>query len=259
MTVALKRKEPAVRDRVSEAEWRTRVDLAAAYRLTHMYGMATTLIYNHISARVPGEDQHILLNPFGLRYDEVTASNLVKIDLAGNVLDGSGSEINRAGYVIHSAIHGARHDVAAVMHTHTEPGMAVSALEDGLLYVNQDSIMFYGNTGYHPFEGIADDMAECERLVADLGGNFALILQNHGLLTVGRTVGETFVLMFFLEKVCKAQLQLMAAAHGRIRQPSKQAIEYASGQFNLRGKTCGGREWPALVRQLDAVDQSYKE
>jgi ribulose-5-phosphate 4-epimerase/fuculose-1-phosphate aldolase len=259
MSTVLKRKAPALRERVSEAEWRTRVDLAAAYRLTHKYGMATTLIYNHISARVPGEEHHILLNPFGLRYDEVTASNLVKIDLDGNVLDGSSYEINRAGYVIHSAIHRARADVAAVMHTHTEPGMAVSALEDGLLFVNQDSIMFYGNVGYHPFEGIADDMGECERLVSDLGDNLALVLQNHGLLTVGRTVGEAFVLMFFLEKVCKAQLQLMAAAHGRIRQPSRQALEYASRQFDLRNKPCGGREWPALVRELDAADQSYKE
>jgi ribulose-5-phosphate 4-epimerase/fuculose-1-phosphate aldolase len=119
--------------------------------------------------------------------------------------------------------------------------------------------MFYGNVGYHPFEGIADDMDECQRLAADLGGNLALILQNHGLLTVGRTVGESFVLMFFLEKVCKAQLQLMAAAGGRIRQPSKQALEYASRQFDMPAKVCGGREWPALVRQLDAVDQSYKD
>ena len=259
MTAVLRRNAPTVRERVSEAEWRTRVDLAAAYRLADMYGMATTLIYNHISARVPGAEEHILLNPFGLRYDEVTASNLVKIDLDGNVLDDSPHEINRAGYVIHSAIHAARKDVVSVMHTHTEPGMAVSALEDGLLYVNQDSIMFYGNVGYHPFEGIADDMAECKRLAADLGDNLALILQNHGLLTVGRTVGESFVLMFFLEKVCKAQLQLMSAAQGRIRQPSKASLEYAAGQFDLKNKTCGGREWPALVRQLDAVDPSYKD
>lgn len=245
-----------LRDRVNDAEWQTRVELAAAYRLADMYGLATTLIYNHISARVPGGET-FLLNPFGLRYDEVTASSLVKVDLDGNVLDDSPHEINEAGFVIHSAIHAARPDVTCVIHTHTEPGMAVSALEDGLMFVNQDSLMFYGNVGYHEFEGIACDLDERRRLVADLGQNVALILRNHGLLTVGRTVGEAFTLMFFLEKVCKAQLQMMAAG-GRVHRLTEEVCRRTAAQFDLAGHVCGRREWAALVRQLDAVDTAYR-
>ena len=251
---------PSVRDRVGAAEWNTRQELAAAYRLTDMHGWATTLIYNHISARVPAPDgeKHFLLNPFGLRYDEVTASNLVKIDLEGNILDDCSHEINEAGYVIHGAIHAARPDVACVMHTHTEAGMAVSCLEEGLMFVNQDALMFHDNVGYHEFEGIACDIDERKRLVANLGDNFALILRNHGLLTVGRSIGEAFTLMFFLEKVCRAQLKLMAAG-GRIHPLTEAVRRYTAGQFNLAAARAGDREWPALVRQLDARDTSYRD
>ncbi len=251
---------PSVRDRVGEAEWSTRQDLAAAYRLTDMYGWATTLIYNHISARVPAPDgaEHVLLNPFGLRYDEVSASNLVKIDLEGNILDDSPYEINEAGYVIHSAIHAARPDVTCIIHTHTEAGVAISCLEEGLMFVNQDALMFYGNVGYHEFEGIACNIDERRRLVANLGNNFVLVLRNHGLLTVGRSIGEAFTLMFFLEKACRAQLKLMAAG-GRIRPLTEAVCRYTAGQFNLAVTRAGDREWPALVRQLDAVDTSYRD
>ena len=248
---------PSLRERVSEVEWNTRVELAAAYRLTHHYGWATTLIYNHISARVPGEDDHILLNPLGLRYDEVTASNLVKIDLDGNILDDTPYAINNAGYVIHSAVHAARADVQCAFHTHTEAGLAISSLEEGLMFTNQDSLMFYGFTGYHPFEGVAEDLDERPRLVRDLAENFVLILQNHGLLTVGRSIGEAFVLMYFLEKVCSAQLTMMASG-GTIIQPPKKVLEYTARQYDMAGKGMGEKEWPSQLRLLDSIDTAYR-
>ena len=250
---------PSLRDRVSAEEWQVRVDLAAAYRLAHLHGWTTTLIYNHISARVPGPDHHFLLNPFGLRWDEVTASNLVKIDLAGNVLDDTEYGINNAGYTIHSAIHGAREDAMCVIHTHTEAGMAVSALDGGLLYTNQDAMMFYGHTAYHDFEGIALDLTERERLVADLGDNKVMILRNHGLLTTGMSVADAWVQMYFLEKVCSAQLALLSAAAAsgqKIRFPSREVCEHTAAQYDKAG--CGAREWPALIRQLDDVTTDYR-
>ena len=189
-----------IKRRISKEEWQVRIDLAAAYRLAHLYGWTTTLIYNHISARLPGPDHHFLLNPFGLRWDEVTASNLVKIDLDGNILDDTPHKINKAGYTIHSAIHTARPDATCVIHTHTEAGMAISALDDGLIYTNQDAMMFYGKTAYHDFEGIALDLSERERLVADLGEKKVMILRNHGLLTTGNTIGEAWTQMYFLRK-----------------------------------------------------------
>ncbi len=246
----------ALRDRIGDEEWKVRVDLAAAYRLAHLYGWTTTLIYNHISARVPGPDHHFLLNPFGLRWDEVTASNLVKIDLEGNILDDTPHRINNAGYTIHSAIHAAREDAMCIIHTHTEAGMSVSALEDGLIYTNQDSMMFYGRVAYHEFEGIALDLSERERLVADLGDKKVMLLRNHGLLTTGRSVADAWVHMYFLEKVCSAQLALMAAAGGRIRHPSREVCEHTARQYENEGQ--GDREWPALLRQLDGVTTDYK-
>ena len=246
----------ALRDRITDQEWKVRVDLAAAYRLAHLYGWTTTLIYNHISARVPGPDHHFLLNPFGLRWDEVTASNLVKIDLEGNILDDTPHRINNAGYTIHSAIHAAREDAMCVIHTHTEAGMAVSALEDGLIYTNQDSMMFYGHVAYHEFEGIALDLSERERLVGDLGDKKVMILRNHGLLTTGRSVADAWVQMYFLEKVCSAQLTLMAAAGSRIHHPSREVCEHTAKQYGDEGH--GDREWPALLRQLDGVTTDYK-
>ena len=257
-TVVKKLEIPSLRERVSREEWDARVELAAAYRLADLHGWTTTLIYNHISARVPGEAHHFLLNPFGLRYDEVTASNLVKLDLDGNILDDTPYGINEAGYVIHSAIHAAREDVRCVIHTHTEAGMAVSALEEGILFVNQDALMFYDNIGFHDFEGIAFDVDECKRLAASIGPHYTLMLRNHGLLTAGRSVGEAYVLMYFLEKVCAAQLKMMASG-GKIIHPSKKVCEHTAKQFDLRNKPMGGLEWPALIRQLDAVDQSYRD
>lgn len=250
----------SVRDNVSEEEWQVRVDLAAAYRLSHLYGWTTTLIYNHISARVPGPEHHFLLNPFGLRWDEVTASNLVKIDLEGNILDDTPYRINNAGYTIHSAIHAAREDAMCVIHTHTEAGMVVSALEDGLIYTNQDAMMFYGHTAYHDFEGIALDLGERERLVADLGDRFAMILRNHGLLTTGGSVGEAWVRMYFLEKVCAAQVKLLSAAAAsgqKIRYPSREVCEHTARQYDK--SEMGPREWGALLRQLDDTSPGYRD
>ena len=251
-------KTPSLKDRIDAAEWGARVELAAAYRLVHRYGWATTLIYNHISARVPGNDHHILLNPYGLRYDEVTASNLVKIDLDGNVLDDTPYEINNAGYVIHSAIHAARDDVRCVLHTHTEDGMALSSLKEGLLYTNQETFMFWDNIGTHPFEGIADNLQERERMVANLGEAYALVLENHCLLTAGRTVAEAFVFMFFLEKAASSQLKMMASG-GTIVTPPPDVCERTAAQFDVRNKIMGEREWPALLRSLDDTDPDYRD
>ena len=248
----------SLRGEVSEDEWKVSDDLAAAYRLAHIYGWTTTLIYNHISARIPGPEHHFLLNPFGLGWNEVTASNLVKIDLEGNILDDTPHKINDAGYTIHSAIHAARDDAMCVIHTHTEAGMAVSALEDGLIYTNQDAMMFYGHTAYHEFEGIALDLSERERLVEDLGDKKVMILRNHGLLTTGNSIGDAWVQRYFLEKVCQAQLSLLSAAAAsgqKIRYPSKEVCEHTAKQYDNNGT--GEREWPALVRQLDNVTTEY--
>ena len=251
-------KVPSLKDRTEEQEWKTRVELAAAYRLVHRYGWATTLIYNHISARVPGAEHHILLNPFGLRYDEVTASNLVKVDLDGKIVDETPYEINNAGYVIHSAIHAARDDVQCVMHTHTEDGMALSSVNEGLMFTNQDTFMFWDNIAYHPFEGIADNLEERQRMVANLGDAYALVLRNHGLLTAGRSVGEAFVFMFFLEKAASSQLKMMASG-GAVITPVREVCEYTASQFDVPNKIQGAREWPSLLRSLDDSDPDYRD
>ena len=236
----------------SDGEWQARVELAAAYRLTDHFGM-TTLIYNHITARVPGTDDQFLINEYGLGYEEVAASNLVKIDMDGNILEEGEHRINFTGYVIHSAIHGARHDVACVMHTHTPYGMAVSTLEDGLMPLQQEAYQFHERVSYHEFEGVAVDVDERERLVTDLGGNNAMVLRNHGLLTVGRSVAEAWVRMWQLELACK--IQVLAQSTGQaIRQAPVSAIEKAA-MFD--GDTVG-LEWAWLLRTIDRKDPSYR-
>jgi ribulose-5-phosphate 4-epimerase/fuculose-1-phosphate aldolase len=216
------------------------------------------MIYNHISARVPGHDDQFLLNPFGLHYTEVTASNLVKIDLDGKILDGSPYPINDAGFTIHSAIHSARHDIAAVLHTHTEAGGAVSALDAGLLPFSQDALLFYNRIAYHDFEGIARDLDERSRLVRDLGPHHAMILRNHGLLTCGRSVAEAFLFMYVLERVCRSQLAMMATG-AQIRLPPPEVCEKTALQYRCnRGEVAGVDEWPHWVRMMDALDPSYR-
>ena len=188
-----------VRERVSEEEWQVRVDLAAAYRLVDHYGW-TDLIFTHLSARVPGPGHHFLINPYGMMFDEVTASSLVKIDLDGNIVMHNGYDVNPAGFCIHSAIHMSREDAQAVMHVHTDDGVAVSAMADGLMPITQTALAIHDQVAYHEFEGIALNLDERERLVKDIGDKKCLILRNHGTLTVGQTVSDCFLMLYTLER-----------------------------------------------------------
>ncbi|HWG79303.1 MAG TPA: class II aldolase/adducin family protein [Stellaceae bacterium] len=248
-----------VRDRVSDEEWRTRVDLAACYRLVARYGM-TDLIYNHITARVPGEDGHILINPYGFLYTEITASSLYKIDLDGNVVLKPDTHygINHAGYVIHSAVHGARHDVVCVIHTHSRAGMAVSAMKCGLLPLTQTAMRFHNRVSYHDYEGPAIDLDERQRLVRDLGTNDVMMLRNHGILACGRSVAEAFNILYWVEMACKAQVDAMAA-NTELTLPPGDTAERTAHLFSpgVR-RTYGEMEWEAMLRQLDREDPSYR-
>ena len=200
-----------VRDRVSEDEWQIRVDLAACYRLIAMYGW-DDLVFTHISARVPGPDEHFLINAYGLMFEEMTASSLVKVDLEGNIVLETPHVINPAGFTIHSAVHAARPDVACVVHTHTKAGVAVSAQAAGLLPLSQTSLFPLASVAYHDYEGVALNEDEKPRLVADLGEKAFLILRNHGLLTGGASIADAFLYMYLLETAC--QTQLMAQSGG---------------------------------------------
>ncbi|MFT3802607.1 MAG: class II aldolase/adducin family protein [Burkholderiaceae bacterium] len=246
-----------VRSRVTPEEWDVRVQLAACYRLVALHGW-DDLIFTHLSARVPGPDHHFLINPYGLMFDEVTASNLVKIDLDGNVLLDTGYGINKAGFVIHGAVHEAREDAMAVLHTHTEAGMAVSSQKWGLLPLNQTAMAFMHDMAYHDYEGIALELDERARLVADLGEKNNMILRNHGLLTVGRSVGEAFVRMFFLEKACAAQIAALTAGYDNQCLPSAASQRTVTEQVSDRGAISGNMEWPAMLRKLDRLDASYR-
>lgn len=248
-----------IRQRISDAEWQARLDLAACYRLVARYGMAD-LIYNHITVRVPGEAGHILINPFGYLYEEITASCLYKIDLAGNVVDKPGDvpyEVNQAGYVIHSAIHSARHDIACVLHTHTRAGMAVATMECGLMPATQGALRFHDRIAYHAFEGPAVDEAERERLVADLGDKDVMILRNHGLLTMGDTVREAFDLMYYLDCACQIQIDALTAGQDQVLKMSEDAAKTAAKQFNRPGREATKRDWPALLRLLERKGIDY--
>jgi ribulose-5-phosphate 4-epimerase/fuculose-1-phosphate aldolase len=249
----------SVRERVSPEEWQTRVDLAACYRLTAIYGM-TEMIANHISCRVPGSDNHFLINPYGMLYEEIDASSLIKIDLDGNIiLNSSDYGINAAGFVIHSAIHMARHDVECVAHTHTPAGMAISAMECGLLPLAQTSMRFL-HIAYHDFEGIADDVAERERLVRDLGDHEAMILRNHGLLVVGRTIAATFSLLYRMERACEVQVMALSC-NTKLVYPPHEVLEKTFDKLkprpNLPNRN-GELALAALLRKLDRVDTSYR-
>jgi ribulose-5-phosphate 4-epimerase/fuculose-1-phosphate aldolase len=246
-----------VRARVSDAEWQVRVDLAACYRLVAHHGW-TDLVFTHISARVPGPTEHFLLNPFGHLFDEVTASSLVKVDLDGKIVDETPYDIHPAGFVIHSAVHAARPDVTCVIHTHTQAGMAISALECGLLPLTQHAQLFHGRLGYHAYEGLATDLDERKRLVADLGDKPAMILRNHGLLIAGRTVPEAFSLMHHLEKACAAQLAAMATG-AKLTFPPEPVVAKTARQGAAPDTPIGKREWPGLLRMLDRLDPSYRD
>jgi ribulose-5-phosphate 4-epimerase/fuculose-1-phosphate aldolase len=248
------------REHYSAAEWETRVELAGCYRLLHHFGM-TDLIYNHITARVPDATHQYLINPYGLMYDEVKASNLIKINLDGDILEDTSYEINPAGFVIHSAVHGARDDVACVIHTHSRAGTAISALKEGLVPVNQGGFQFHNRIAYHDYEGFALDAEERKRLVADLGTMRAMILRNHGLLTAGRSIAEAFRLLYYLEQAC--QVRLDALQTGReINLPPEAVREHTAQQWEGGAAGIGTtnlREWPALLRMLDRRDPSYRE
>ena len=226
---------PASLSGVSDAEWKVRCDLAALYRLVAHHRM-TDLIYTHISARLPGPENHFLINQYGVMFHEMRASDLVKIDYDGNIVDDAqqSRRVNAAGFCIHSAIHMARHDLACVIHTHTAAGMAVAAQKHGLLPISQHALKFYGHLGYHGYEGIALDLDERERLVADLGEHRAMILQNHGLLVAGRTIPEAFNNIYYLERACQAQVAALAGGAELVTPPEAVRLHTAE-QFNREG------------------------
>lgn len=248
----------SLRDRVSAEEWSVRVDLAAAYQLAAHYKW-TDLIFTHFSARVPGPDHHFLINPYGLMFDEITASTLVKIDLEGNIIeDPTGLGINQAGFVIHGCIHQARHDALAVMHTHTRAGVAVSAMKQGLLPLSQHSVRVISELTYHDYEGIALDMDERTRLTGDLGAKSrAMVLRNHGLLTLGASVSQAFELMYFLECSCQIQVDALSGGQDTVTLISKETVDKGWEQFN-RPRATPPKQWPALLRLLDRRGSDYR-
>ncbi len=242
-----------LKGRVSDAEWQARVDLAACYRLVAHYRM-TDGTATHISAAVPGEPGAFLINPHGMLFDEVTASSLVKIDLDGNVLLDTGWPVNKAGFVIHSAIHAGREDINCVIHTHTRSGIAVSAMKCGMLMISQHALRFYNRIGYHDFEGIACELDERQRLVRDLGPHKALILRNHGLIACGETVAEAFSVIMYLERICESQVAAMAAG-AELVFPSPEICERTARQYDTELNPMQG--WTAHRRLLDRLDPSY--
>jgi len=247
-----------IRDQVSKEEWQARVDLAAAYRLVALYGW-DDLIFTHISSRVPGPEHHFLLNPYGMMFDEVTASSLVKIDLAGNKVADSSYFVNPAGFTIHSAIHAAREDALCVMHLHTDYGIAVSAQKDGLLPLSQQAMFALSSLAYHDYEGLALDEEEKPRLVNDFAGKKFMILRNHGLLTVGRTAAEAFLGMFLLERACKIQI-LAQSGGGELSPIPKEILGRVASQMDAVTVGQGAAlTWPGLLRKLDRIDRSYRD
>ncbi|MDF1722639.1 MAG: class II aldolase/adducin family protein [Minwuia sp.] len=245
----------SVRSKVSAEEWAVRVDLAAFYRLVALNGW-DDLTATHLSARVPGEDA-FLLNPHGLFFDEITASSLVKLDYEGNVLMQGDYPVNQAGYTIHSAVLSGREDVFSVAHTHTRAGMAISAQKDGLLPLNQTALRFYNRLSYHPYEGVALDHSERERLIGHMGTNKAMILRNHGLLSVGDSIAEAFNVLAYLEKSCQSQIDALSGGV-ELEMPSPEVCEHTAQQFE-KFAPLGGRDWPGLLRKLDRIDPSFRE
>jgi len=248
----------SVRERVSAEEWGRRVDLAAAYRLVHLYGM-DEMIANHISTRVPGEENAFLINPYGMLYEQMHASCFVKIDLEGDILfNPTEYGINRAGFVVHSAVHRARHDVDCVIHTHTIAGMAVSAMKCGLLPLAQTSMRFV-DIAYHDYEGVVLRLEEQERLVKSLGEREAMILRNHGLLAVGASIAEAFNNIFRLERACQVQVAALSC-NTELFMPPTEILEATTHLYKpgVR-RRFGLLEWPALLARLDAIDPSFRD
>ena len=257
MTATALKIKKSVRDQVSKEEWDTRVNLAACYRLMAEFGMVE-MIANHISARVPGTDNEFLINPYGMLYEEMNASCMIRIDIDGKVLfNATDYDVNQAGYVIHSAIHAARHDVDCIIHTHTLAGMAVSAMKCGVLPIAQSSMRF-SDIAYHDYEGVALRLDERERLVQNLGNREAMVLRNHGLLTVAPSIPECFNNMYRLERACQLQVTTLSC-NTELQFPPEEVVKYSNEQMRSGNRRRYGLlEWPTLLRKLDRADPSYK-
>jgi ribulose-5-phosphate 4-epimerase/fuculose-1-phosphate aldolase len=246
----------SLKDAVSAAEWQLRMDLAACYRLVAVYGW-TDLIFTHISARVPGPEHHFLINPYGLMFDEITASSLIKVDRNGNKVIESPFPVNPAGFVIHSAVHSVREDIQCVLHTHTRAGVAVSAQKCGVLPISQQSTFVLASLAYHDYEGVAFRDEEKPRLQADLGDCNFLMLRNHGLLTVGRTIADAFLSMYIFESAC--QIQLSAQAGGELTPVHPQIVSGVAQAMKVQTDGLGAAfVWPSLLRKLERIDAGYK-
>jgi ribulose-5-phosphate 4-epimerase/fuculose-1-phosphate aldolase len=247
----------SLKEVVSAEEWQLRVELAACYRLIAMYGWSD-LVFTHVSARVPGPEHHFLINPYGLMFDEITASSLVKVDQRCNKVIDSAFPVNPAGFVIHSAVHEARDDIQCVLHTHTRAGVAVSAQKCGILPISQQSTFVLASLAYHAYEGVAFREDEKPRLQADLGNADFLVLRNHGLLTVGKTIADAFLAMYTFENTCRIQLDAQAGGElitvdPRIVAGVAQAMKVQTGDLG------GAFVWPALIRKLDRLDPGYQQ
>ena len=250
---------PSVRDKVSKEEWQIRTDLAATYRLVAHHGWAD-MIFTHITARVPGPEHHFLINPYGLMFDEITASSLVKIDVEGNKVMESPYPVNPAGFTIHSAIHMAREDAHAVIHVHTADGVAVSCQAHGLLPISQHAMLVHADVAYHDYEGVALDHDERPRLIKDMGTKTAMILRNHGTLTVGKTCADAFLRLYNLERACTIQVRALSGGT-KINQPNDGVPDKVAEQVSGMATNSGFADklvWPALLRLLDRKDTSYR-
>ena len=246
---------PFDRNAISDAEWQIRVELAATYRLVAHYGW-DDLVFTHISARVPGPEHHFLINPYGVGFDEMTASALVKIDLDGNPLHATPHPVNAAGFTIHGAMHMHNEQANCVLHTHSNDGVAVSAQKDGLLPLSQTAMVLWGDIAYHDFEGIALDHDERARLIEDMGDKHCMILRNHGLLSMGGSCPETFVRHYFFERACTYQIKALSAGMENMNLPNQGLPEHTQGQ----GRSAAGANviaWPALLRLLDRHNPGY--
>ena len=243
----------------SDAERQVRIDLAACYRLVAHYGW-DDMIFTHISAKIPGTE-HFLLNPFGMLFEEITASSLVKVDIEGNIVEASSYFINPAGFTVHSAVHGVRPDAGCVLHLHSTCGSAVSAHAEGLLPLTQHAMVFHGQLAYHTYEGIALNLEERERLRADLGDKHAMILRNHGTLTVGQTVQEAFMRMYWLERACAAQVAALAGdpQSRKLVLPSREVCELTAQQAEIVWSQASVLAWHGLLRLLERRDKSFRD
>lgn len=247
-----------IRETVSDAEWRARVNLAATYRLVAHYGW-DDLIYTHISLRVPGEDDHFLINPYGMTFDEITASSLVKIDLDGRIVMPSSYKFNPPAFTIHSAMHMTGPDARCVIHTHSDDGVAVSAQSCGLLPLTQKAMVVLPDLAYHDYAGVALDLDERETLIRDIGDKHCLILRNHGLLTIGTTCADAFHRLYFLERACTFQIRALAGGVKPVI-PAPHLLATAAAQGKLHTSVgIGNLDWPALLRTLDRKDRSFRD